>query len=120
MKLIKPPYPDNTGTALYYCIHAGHRKTAIELAVASLRELAAFDQFEAAMREWTIEAVAQGAWVREYHRWETDTKSYFDAMHVRNGATAPNWKKMGGSHVEKIEMQLALFSRHVPDVDRDD
>ena len=114
MKLIKPPYPDTTDTGVCYWSQTGNRKTAIDLAVAALRELPAFDTMSEAMREWAIEAVAQGAWVREYHKWETDTKSYFCSMHLRNGVTAPNWKKLDGSHVEKIEKQLALFSATPP------
>jgi hypothetical protein len=119
MKLRKPPYPDPTETGLYYVIHTGHRKTAIDLAIDALRALPndpdpIFGEMSEAMREWTIEAVIQGAWVREYHKWETDTKSYFDVMHTRNGGATPNWKNVSGSHVEKIEKQLALFSAIPP------
>jgi hypothetical protein len=114
MKLVKPPYPDSTGTGLYYCTQAAHRKVAIDLAVAALRELAAFDAMDEAMREWTIQAVIQGGLVREYHKWEVDTKSYFDLMHIRNRDSIPKWNKMDGSHVEKIEAQLALFSATRP------
>jgi hypothetical protein len=67
-----------------------------------------------AMREWTIEAVIQGAWVREYHKWETDTKSYFGVMHARNGGSAPKWGKIDGSQLEKVKKQLAIFSATAP------
>jgi hypothetical protein len=62
-------------------MQAGHRKTAIDLVIDSLRGLPndsseqVFAEMGEAMRGWTIEAVVQGAWVREYHKWETDTKS---------------------------------------------
>jgi len=119
MKLRKPPFPDSTGTALHYAIQTRHRKTAIDLAIAALGELPneagpIFGEMAEAMREWTIEAIIQGAWIREYHKWETDTKSYFDVMYTRNGVTAPRWKNGSGSHVEKIENQLALFSAAPP------
>jgi hypothetical protein len=120
MRLIKPPFPDLTGTGLYYCTQAGHRKTAINLAIAALRGLPnyssdeVFTEMGEAMREWTIAAVIQGAWVREYHKWETDTKSYFNVMYERNSETAPNWQKLTGSHVGKIEKQLPLFSATPP------
>jgi hypothetical protein len=119
MKLIKPPYPDPTGTGLDYCMQATHRRTAIELAIAALQELPSdpddlLYEMSEAMREWTVEAVVQGAWVLGYHKWETDTKSYFDVMHTRNGEPAPQWKKMKGSHVEKVRTQLATFSAKVP------
>jgi hypothetical protein len=44
MKLIKPPYPDTTDTGVCYWSQTGNRKTAIDLAVAALRELPAFEQ----------------------------------------------------------------------------
>jgi hypothetical protein len=65
-----------------------------------------------AMRELAIEAIIRGAWIRGYHKWETDKKSYFEAMHARNGTPTPNWKKIDGSHVDK---QLALFSATPPE-----
>jgi hypothetical protein len=125
MKLIKPPYPDPTGTGLDYCMQAAHRRTAIELAIAALQELPSdpsdqlLCEMGEAMREWTIEAIVQGAWVLGYHKWETDTKSYFDVMHVRNGQPAPQWKKIKRqmkmpSHVEIVRTQLATFSAKIP------
>jgi len=114
MRLVKPPHPEVTGNGLYYCMQVGHRKTAIDLVIDSLRGLPndsseLLAEMGEAMREWTIEAVVQGAWVREYHKWETDTKSYVNVMYARNKASPPNWKKLTCSHVEKIEKQLALF-----------
>ena len=119
MKLRKPPFPDPTGTGLYYGIQTRHRRTAIDLAISSLRILpnepeTIFGEMAESMREWTIEAVIQGAWIREYHKWETDTKSYFDVMHIRNGGQNQNWKNISGSHVEKIEKQLTVFSARRP------
>jgi hypothetical protein len=119
MKLRKPPWPDSTGTGLYYAIQAGQRKIAIDLVIEALKALPSdsdplFGELSEAMREWTIEAVIQGAWVREYHKWETDTKSYFELMHVRNNGAHPNWKKMNVSHVEKVKRELALFSAALP------
>jgi hypothetical protein len=119
MKLCKPPYPDPTGTGLYYVTHTGHRKTAIDLAIEALRVLPndpdpIFGEVSEAMREWIIEALIQGAWIREYHKWETDTKSYFDFMHTRNGGAIPNWKNISGSHIDKVKEQLVLFSAIPP------
>jgi hypothetical protein len=39
MKLVKPLHPDPTGTGLCYSTQAAHRKTAIDLVIAALREL---------------------------------------------------------------------------------
>lgn len=114
MKLCKR-YLEVPGTAVYFWTQAGHRQSAIDLAVGALHDLPSdsddpFSEMSVAMRQWTIEAVFQGAWVREYHHWETDTKAYFKAMHGRNGSSEPNWRVIAGSHVQKVRAQLALFS----------
>ena len=119
MKLRKPAFPDLTATGLYYATQAGHRKIAIDLVFEAIKALSSntdpvLGQMSEALREWTIEAVVQGAWIREYHKWETDTKSYFGTMHIRNNIPYPNWKKIEGSHVWKIEQELALFSATPP------
>lgn len=120
MKLMRPPYPAKTDTGLYYCTQAAHKKGAIDLAIAALRELPAFDTMSEAMREWAIESVIQGAWIRTYHQWEADTKTYFNAMHIRNGGEAKDWGKIKiphvkkVSHVSKVENQISLFSAKRP------
>ena len=96
MKLRKPPYPDVAGTAVYFWTHAGHRETAIETAMAVIRDADQREQaaladdplwlsFTAHMGDWVIESLLQGAWMREYHEWEKATKTYFDGNHARNG-----------------------------------
>jgi len=97
MKLRKPPYPDVLGTAVYYWVHVKHRETAIDMTIeiihhAAAKELLATtpnDPFERqmtdVMRDWAIESLIQGAWIREYHMWERDTKEYFDWHYLRNG-----------------------------------
>ena len=106
-------------TAVYFWAQAGHRKTAIELAVSALRELPndpqeVFFEESESMRQWTIEAVYQGAWMREYHHWEADTKTYFNAMHARNASSEPRWRALNESHVQKVRLQLASFSSAEP------
>lgn len=118
MKLCKR-YLEPRGTAVYFWAQAGHRKSAIDLAVGALRDLPnnpqdAFFEMNESMCQWTIEAVFQGAWMREYHHWETDTKAYFEAMHGRNASNTPNWRTLGGSHVQKVQAQLVLFAAKEP------
>jgi hypothetical protein len=65
----------------------GHRRTAIEYAVAgaklaykqSLEQFPddpLFAELESVMPEWVIETIAQGAYIREYHLWEKEVKDY--------------------------------------------
>jgi hypothetical protein len=126
MKLRKPPSPDPIGTAAYYWVHAGHRQTAIDTAIEVIRQAAEKEiatgpddvlanELTGIMRGWAIESLIQGAWIREYHMWERNTKDYFDGQHVRNGGTKVKWKKTGGgSHVSKVKDQLVLFSASIP------
>lgn len=37
------------------------------------------------MPDWAIETLAQGAYVREYHIWEKETKEYFGKQLLFNG-----------------------------------
>lgn len=130
MKLRKPPYPEVLGTAVYFYIHAGHRQTAIETAMAVIREAdkrehegladdPGWQEFTSHMGAWVIESLLQGAWMREYHEWEKATKAYFDGNHARNGGSKVDWKgKLAGvpgpSHVDRVRAELTLFGASVP------
>ena len=130
MRLRKPPFPDLVGTAGYFWTHAGHRETAIETAMAVIRDVDKREQAELAgnpawqaftnhMGDWVIESLLQGAWMREYHEWEKATKVYFDGNHARNGGSKVDWRgKMpgvvGASHVDRVRAQLTLFGATVP------
>jgi hypothetical protein len=115
VKLFRPPYPDLVDTAGYFWIQAGHRRTAIDLALGAIADLPAetgdplMAELDPVMHAWASETLIQGACLREYHHWEADTKRYFSAVYPRNGLPAPNWKSMVGSHVEKVTGQLAAF-----------
>lgn len=107
-------YLEISDTGVYFATQAGHRQSAIELAVAALCDLPnepddLLFEIGESMREWTVEANYQGAWMREYHHWETDTKAYFGAMCDRNNAVRPDWRKLNGSHVDKVKSLLAQF-----------
>ena len=66
------------------------------------------------------EILIQGAWAKEYHRWEKATKSYFNVNHARNGGAKPDWKAkfhgVGkvGSYVEKSQARLTISDATVP------
>jgi len=130
VNLQKPPFPDVAGTALYFWTHAGHRETAIETAMAVIRNVDKREQAELAgdpawqaftnhMGDWVIESLLQGAWMREYHEWEKATKAYFDGNHARNGSGKVDWRGKlpgvaGASHVDRVRTQLTLFGATVP------
>ena len=124
MKLRKPPYPDVVGTAGYYWVHAGHRDTAIDMAIEIIRQAAANKlstlddpfarEMTGIMRDWAIESLIQGAWMREYHMWERNTKEYFDGHYVRNGHAKVNWRATRCSHVAKVTKQLKIFLASIP------
>jgi hypothetical protein len=130
MKLRKPPFPDPVGGATYFCIQAGHRETAIETAMAVIREADKRERGELAedpvllaltdpMADWVIESLLQGSWMREYHEWEKATKAYFDCNQARNGASKVAWnKKLAGvprpSHVDRVRAQLKMFGATLP------
>ena len=130
MKLRKPPYPDVVRTAGYFWTHAGHRGTAIETAIAVIRdadqrERAAFANdplwlsFTAHMGDWVIESLLQGTWMREYHEWEKATKAYFDGNYARNGSSTVDWRGKlpgipGASHVDRVRAQLSCFGATTP------
>ena len=76
-------------------VQLGHRKTAIEYALAGIRQVGRankrlfrrdklFSDLEGVMQDWVAETLYQGAYLREYHLWEKDCKAYFAAMAVRN------------------------------------
>ena len=124
MKLRTAPYPDPTGSGGYFFTQAGHRQTAIEMAIDTIRK--AFEreikeapddqanrEFLIVGRDWVIKSLLQGAYLREYHAWETDTKQYFDCQHRRNESKGVVWKT--GNHVSQVKQQLSIFSASVPD-----
>jgi len=126
IKLRKPPYPDPVGTAAYFLIQSSHRETVFLLQAGIIRD--AYNQpsdndgdcllTPALVRDWAVESIIQGAWMREYHQWEVATKTYFDGHHVRNGNSSVNWRKPAqgspSTHVAKVIEQLATFSATVP------
>jgi hypothetical protein len=130
MKLKRLPYPTVVGTAGYFFIQAGHRETAVEHAIQVIGEHAAtardgfagdqvMAELDAPMESWVIESLIQGAWPREYHKWEKATKGYFEGQHERNDRSKPDWKAKipspGGavSHVDRIRVELMLFGATV-------
>ena len=112
-------------------MHAGHREAAIATAIDAIRhgarrEVAAVagadldEGLARTVREWVLESLLQGAWMREYHEWEKATKAFFDGNHARNGGGKVDWRgKLPGvpraSHVDRVRAQLVLFGAAVPE-----
>jgi hypothetical protein len=91
-------FPETGASALTNYVQVGHRRTAVEYALAGIRrhhdailEASGHDpstlEMEGMMRAWVAETLLQGAYLREYHLWEKDCKAYFSEMAQRNGGT---------------------------------
>jgi hypothetical protein len=76
--------------ATYYLTQAGHHLTAIEAAVAyvdagfarsrSEQTDDVSSEFSSIERDWVIETIYQGAYLRQYHLWEKDCKEYLSSQ----------------------------------------
>jgi hypothetical protein len=117
MRLIKR-YLEPGATGNY--VQAGHHQTAVEYAIAGIKQLhdanlaqlgchSFSSEMEGAMRAWVIETLLQGAYLCEYHLWEKDSKAYFIAMAERNGVTATMKAKGGQSFVELVKETLVSY-----------
>ena len=71
-------------------------------------------EMEGSMRDWVIETLLQGAYLREYHLWEKDCKAYFTGMAQRNDAEISTKPKGGQSFVDLIGATLANFDVRMP------
>jgi hypothetical protein len=65
-------------------------------------------EFSGTVQDWIIETLIQGAYIREYHIWEKDTKEYLLNQRTWNGSeVAFGWK---GNHVNNVKSVLACFA----------
>ncbi len=108
-------------TASYFLIQSLHRKDAIDGVIQMIRNsprppaefMGGLSEIDDMVLEWTIETVIQGAVLREYHHWETDTQVYFTAMRDRNGFAAT--QNRGLAHTLWVTSQLELFRLNFPE-----
>ena len=73
--------------ATKFFVEAGHQRTAIEATVAHIdagvrsfpehADDSLESEFSSIERQWVIETLYQGAYVRSYHSWEKGCKEYF-------------------------------------------
>lgn len=99
----------------------GHRRTAIEYAVAGaklvykqnleqFRHDPLFAELESVMPEWVIETIAQGAYIREYHLWEKEVTDYLGGQLRRSIRASTVLKpKAGESLIDAVRRVLAIF-----------
>jgi hypothetical protein len=122
MQLLKPYL--EPGAANNY-IQLGHRRTAVEYAIAGIKKIydANLDllgrdpltsEMEATMRDWVTETLLQGAYLREYHLWEKDCKAYFPPMARRNGAELSMKTKGGHPFTDLVRDTLLAFNVAMP------
>jgi hypothetical protein len=90
-------------TATFYFTQTGYRQHAVETSIAIFGQTVA----QEAQREhdpdvlalmpdmgaWLSEALIQGAYMREYHAWEKDTKIYCNEQQKWNGIKHFEWDK---------------------------
>ncbi|MGA3308989.1 MAG: hypothetical protein ABSD08_10290 [Xanthobacteraceae bacterium] len=111
--------------AMINCVQVGHRHTAVEYTVAGIAKIhdANLDllgrdplniEMEGSMRDWVIETLLQGAYLREYHLWEKDCKAYFAAMAKRNGEEITTKTKGGQPFVDLVKDTLVTFAVTMP------
>lgn len=107
-----------------YWVQSAHRETALQYLIQGAAQLhkqhlsahPADDfsiELEEIMPQWAIETLAQGAYMREYHIWEKETKEYFSQQLIYNGLdgqTAKVRQKSNENYVEAIERILLDFS----------
>lgn len=104
--------------AANYFVQIQHRRNAIEYTIAGCDLVRSqnveqfkydqvFAELEGLMKGWVIETLTQGAYIREYHIWEKDTKQYFTNQLIRN----KNREKFptSGSHVCRVKKVLGMF-----------
>lgn len=113
---LKRPYSEPG--ALIPRIQAEHRRDAVQYAIAAIHEAVAqgeevfpedelFCELSVQHREWVVETLYQGAYLREYHLWEKECKEYFSSMARRNHVDLA--LKSNGFPSE-VERALVLFS----------
>lgn len=114
------------GGAVHHSTDLGHRQTAVEHAIEGIGKLhevhlAQNGQdplgvvFGEAMRDYAVECLLQGAYVREYHLWEKNCKDYFQAMANRNGATLEMRTKDTQPFTSAVARAVAIFGVQMPD-----
>lgn len=120
--VLKHGFGDLTASRTW--IQLEHRKSAIEYAVAGIglvRDANArnipgdtfWSSMEDTMRDWVVETLYQGAYMREYHIWEKDCRAYFPAVAQRNGQ-AIKIKGKGEPLPKMIRDLLPLFDATMP------
>jgi hypothetical protein len=121
---LKHRFLEVTDTANGNLLQVSYRRDAVQYAVAGIERHhdAVLDSLgrdplslamEGTMKDWVIETLFQGAYMREYHLWEKDCKSYFPAMALRNNGLslpAPKNRKV----TEWVVEMLSLFGVSVP------
>tara|TARA_R110001606_G_scaffold399293_1_gene583873 strand:+ start:5026 stop:5604 length:579 start_codon:yes stop_codon:yes gene_type:complete len=92
-------------SAIKYVAQSKHRQTAVDYLIhgAKLVHEENIDRFprdtfiaelEEIMPKWSVETLAQGAYVREFHLWEKEAKEYFSNQLQHNGIPCIEIKSM--------------------------
>jgi hypothetical protein len=110
--------------ASHYWAQVGHDRTAIESAIKRINDGAQkeieslnplkepFLDFIARSHEWVMEALLQGAFIREYHLWEKHVREYVANQRAWNGRAASS--KWHHDFIVGAELELAQFGAQLP------
>lgn len=104
-------------------IQLDYRKHALEIIKTITHELMLenqrilndefFNELEKYHRDWIVETVIQGMFLREYHLWENDTKEYISTQ-LKVNTRKNNPAKSSESHVEYVKSGLTILQVIVP------
>jgi hypothetical protein len=111
--------------ATHNYLDIGYRRDAVDYAIAGIAKIhdANLDglgrnpftsEMEGSMRDYVVETLLQGAYLREYHVWEKDCRAYFAAMAKRNGGSVNLKVKVTRSFPQLIEGVLGAFGVSMP------
>lgn len=119
MRLKRDFLQTDANAAVNY-VQVGYRRDAVDYALAGIRRhhdavvnASNHDliilEFEKSMHDWVAETLIQGVFIREYHLWEKDCKSYLENMAKRNGKKLPK-KKSDESFTSWVWDRLKSFN----------
>lgn len=118
---LKHGFGDLTASRIW--VQLEHRKDAIQYAINGIglvRDVNAkavpdntfWSSMEDTMKDWVVETLYQGAYLREYHIWEKDCRAYFSAVAQRHGQTV-RLKIKGDPFPKMVSGLLPLFGANV-------
>lgn len=112
-------------SAPYYWVQHGHRETAVKSAIAIFDHHQKIEHGEwdkpwdiemiDTVHDWLVETLIQGAYLREYHTWERDVKTYINDQRKWNAKTEADWRSGRKDMVSRVRICLSDFDVTIDD-----